>query len=130
MCLAVYVILQAVLSNKSALDKGDFYHFMRPLFGDGLIASDSQIWQVNRKFVAPTLNALKVKSLISVFAEGTSKLVQDLSDKTGKSFEPYADVSKTAFGFTIRKYNNTYTVKLFILVIFFYPTCNLRYLRN
>jgi len=75
---------------------------MRPLFGEGLIAADSKIWQKNRKIVAPTLNALKIKSLSHVFVEGSARLVEIWREKCdGGKFEPYADVSKTAFGFTL-----------------------------
>lgn len=96
-------LFQVLLSNKSALDKGEFYHFMRPLFGDGLIAADSNIWRRNRKIVAPALNALKVKSFTSVFVEGSEKLTDSWIKRVGRPFEPYTEVSKAAFGFTMSK---------------------------
>lgn len=70
--------VEAILTAPAALEKADFFEFIRPWLGDGLLTAPVTKWKPHRKIILPAFNQKILDSFIGIFNEQSAILVKCL----------------------------------------------------
>ncbi|KAF5304212.1 hypothetical protein FQR65_LT08019 [Abscondita terminalis] len=101
---------EIVMNSPYALQKGEWYKFIKPLIGEGLFTADVPKWKIRRKSIMPTFNQKILDSFVPVFVEQSNILIERLEKEVGeKEFDIFFYMSRctldifceTAMGTTI-----------------------------
>ncbi|XP_075226509.1 cytochrome P450 4C1-like isoform X1 [Lycorma delicatula] len=76
--------IQTILTNNTLLTKSEFYDFMKPWIGTGLITSSGEEWHRQRKILAPAFQFKILQRFIVNFSSNTNTLVHTLKNEVGK----------------------------------------------
>ena len=94
-------IQQILATNSRNYAKGSpFYREIRGWVGDGLLTSEGEEWQRQRRIVQPLFTPRRVKTYVDVMAEEADRLVGELSP--GSSSAQTVDLHTTSMRYTLR----------------------------
>ncbi|XP_075226842.1 cytochrome P450 4C1-like [Lycorma delicatula] len=76
--------IQTILMNNTLLTKSEFYDFIKPWLGPGLILSNGEEWRRQRKMLNPAFHYNILQRFIENFSSNTNNLVHTLKNEVGK----------------------------------------------
>ena len=86
------------MRSSRIIEKSDFYKFIKPWLGEGLLTSTGPKWFKHRKIITPTFHFSVLDNFCTVFGENCKVLVDQLSkvSDTGKEVNVYPFITRAA----------------------------------
>ena len=87
-----------ILNSSKHTRKGNFYRFLYPWLGTGLLTSSGRKWFNHRKLITPTFHFKILDTFIEVFSENAEILVKRLEGKaeSNEAFDVYPFITLCA----------------------------------
>ena len=93
--------MRVLLDNHTNYDKNSpFYHMLRWFFGDGMIASDGQLWKRQRRLTQPAFQRSKIEALTPMIVSCTEQAMREW--QRGASVDAAAWVAQLSLTITGR----------------------------
>ncbi|XP_047003514.1 cytochrome P450 4C1-like [Schistocerca americana] len=110
--------MEKIMSSSEIIDKSNFYAFLYPWLGQGLLTSTGSKWHTHRKMITPAFHFRILDNFVEIFAENGEILVEKLKPKAdGKDFDIYPFITRcaldiiceTAMGTSVNAQNQTHS---------------------
>ncbi|XP_033220656.1 cytochrome P450 4C1-like [Belonocnema kinseyi] len=89
---------KAVFLSPKAAEKIEFFDFIKPWLGNGLVSAPREVWRVHRKLIQPAFVPEIMQSFVTIFQKTSISLIDELTGKVNSlEFEVYPYLSFNAF---------------------------------
>lgn len=73
------------MSSQKITHKGAAYRFFNPIFGQGLINNNGQLWRTHRKIIVKSFSQDFLSEYMHIFHEQSKVMVANMQKEVGKS---------------------------------------------